>query len=146
MFHQLLPAMLHPDHDTRIGAHQIFSVVLVPSSIAPQSDHDVSDSKKNVLYPRTLSRTVSVFSSSAALFDKMKHQRVQHVEPNKSKPSGDVGQGNNTGGVLNRIKSGYNRVQSFRPSAPEPDSTTKSIKQMVRLKSVSISCITQQTY
>ncbi|XP_042048331.1 protein SEMI-ROLLED LEAF 2-like isoform X2 [Salvia splendens] len=130
LFHQLLPAMLHPDHDTRIGAHQIFSVVLVPSSIAPQSDHDVSDSKKNVLYPRTLSRTVSVFSSSAALFDKMKHQRVQHAEPNKSKPSGDVGQENNTGGVLNRIKSGYNRVQSFRQSAPEPDSTTKSIKQM----------------
>ncbi|KAL1549971.1 protein SEMI-ROLLED LEAF 2-like isoform X2 [Salvia divinorum] len=131
LFHQLLPAMLHPDHDTRIGAHQIFSVVLVPSSIAPQSDHDVSDSKKNVLYPRTLSRTVSVFSSSAALFDKMTHQRVQHAsEPNKIKPSGDVGQGNNTGGVLNRIKSGYNRVQSFRPPVPDADSTTKSNKQM----------------
>lgn len=139
--------MLHPDHDTRIGAHQIFSVVLVPSSIAPQSDHDVSDSKKNVLYPRTLSRTVSVFSSSAALFDKMKHQKVQHAsEPNKSNPSGDVGQGNNTGGVLNRIKSGYNRVQSFRTPVTDADSTTKSIKEMVRLKAVFLSCITQQSY
>lgn len=145
LFHQLLPAMLHPDHDTRIGAHQIFSVVLVPSSIAPQSDHAVSDSKKNVLYPRTLSRTVSVFSSSAALFDKMKHQRIQPKEnpsePNKDKPSGDVGQGNNTGGVLNRIKSSYSRVQSFRPPAQEADSTTKPIKQMVRLEDVSLSCI-----
>ncbi|XP_042053814.1 protein SEMI-ROLLED LEAF 2-like isoform X2 [Salvia splendens] len=146
LFHQLLPAMLHPDHDTRIGAHQIFSVVLVPSSIAPQSDHDVSDSKKNVLYPRTLSRTVSVFSSSAALFDKMKHQRAQHAsEPNKSKPSGDVGQGNNTGGVLNRIKSGYNRVQSFRAPVTDADSTTKSVKQMdvvpLRLSSHQISLL-----
>ncbi|XP_041997859.1 protein SEMI-ROLLED LEAF 2-like [Salvia splendens] len=127
LFHQLLPAMLHPDHDTSIGAHQIFSVVLVPSSIAPQSDHVVSDSKKNVLYPRTLSRTVSVFSSSGALFDKMKHQRV---ELNQEKPSGDVGQGNNTSGVLNRIKSGYSRVQSFKPTAPNADATTKSSKQM----------------
>lgn len=120
--------MLHPDHNTSIGAHQIFSVVLVPSSIAPQSDHAVSDSKKNVLYPRTLSRTVSVFSSSGALFDKMKHQRA---EQSQEKPSGDVGQGNNTGGVLNRIKSGYSRVQSFKPTAPNVDATTKSSKQMV---------------
>ncbi|XP_047944799.1 protein SEMI-ROLLED LEAF 2-like isoform X5 [Salvia hispanica] len=127
LFHQLLPAMLHPDHNTSIGAHQIFSVVLVPSSIAPQSDHAVSDSKKNVLYPRTLSRTVSVFSSSGALFDKMKHQRA---EQSQEKPSGDVGQGNNTGGVLNRIKSGYSRVQSFKPTAPNVDATTKSSKQM----------------
>ncbi|KAL1555311.1 protein SEMI-ROLLED LEAF 2-like [Salvia divinorum] len=131
LFHQLLPAMLHPDHDTSIGAHQIFSVVLVPSSIAPQSDHAVSESKKNVLYPRTLSRTVSVFSSSAALFDKMKHQRVQPPsELKQEKPSGDVGQGNNTGGVLNRIKSSYSRVQSFKPTDPNADATTKSSKQM----------------
>ncbi|KAJ6749790.1 hypothetical protein OIU85_000424 [Salix viminalis] len=33
LFHQLLPAMLHPDHETRVGAHRIFSVVLVPSSL-----------------------------------------------------------------------------------------------------------------
>ncbi|KAJ6756298.1 putative EXPRESSED-RELATED [Salix purpurea] len=30
LFHQLLPAMVHPDHETRVGAHRIFSVVLVP--------------------------------------------------------------------------------------------------------------------
>lgn len=134
LFHQLLPAMLHPDHDTRIGAHQIFSVVLVPTSIAPQSDHAVSESKKNVLYPRTLSRTVSVFSSSAALFDKLKHQRIQSreipSELNKEKPSDDIGQGNSAGGVFNRLKSSYSRVQSFRTPVPDADSTTKSSKEM----------------
>lgn len=129
--------MLHPDHDTRIGAHQIFSVVLVPTSIAPQSDHAVSESKKNVLYPRTLSRTVSVFSSSAALFDKLKHQRIQSreipCELNKEKPSDDIGQGNSAGGVFNRLKSSYSRVQSFRTPVPDADSTTKSSKEMVSL-------------
>ncbi|KAH6818785.1 hypothetical protein C2S51_002388 [Perilla frutescens var. frutescens] len=134
LFHQLLPAMLHPDHDTRIGAHQIFSVVLVPSSIAPQSDHTVSDSKKNVLYPRTLSRTVSVFSSSAALFDKLKNQRIKSretpCEVNKEKSLGDIGQGNSTSGVFNRIKSSYSQAQSFRTPAPDADSTTKSSKEL----------------
>lgn len=129
--------MLHPDHDTRIGAHQIFSVVLVPTSIAPQSDHTVSESKKNVLYPRTLSRTVSVFSSSAALFDKLKHQRIQSreipSELNKEKPSGDIGQGNSASGVFNRLKSSYSRVQSFRTPVPDADSTTKPSKEMVSL-------------
>ncbi|KAL3339115.1 hypothetical protein AABB24_027973 [Solanum stoloniferum] len=39
LFHQLLPAMVHPDHETRVGAHRIFSVVLVPSSVSPQKLH-----------------------------------------------------------------------------------------------------------
>ncbi|XP_076955058.1 protein SEMI-ROLLED LEAF 2-like [Bidens hawaiensis] len=37
LFHQLLPAMVHKDHETRVGSHRIFSVVLVPSSVCPQS-------------------------------------------------------------------------------------------------------------
>ncbi|KAF7824269.1 protein EFR3-like protein cmp44E-like isoform X1 [Senna tora] len=31
LFHQLLMAMAHPDPETRIGAHSVFSVVLMPS-------------------------------------------------------------------------------------------------------------------
>ncbi|KAL8459913.1 hypothetical protein ACS0TY_031715 [Phlomoides rotata] len=112
LFHQLLPAMVHPDHETRVGAHQIFSVVLVPSSVCPHLDSDVSDSKKNVDLPRSLSRTVSVFSSSAALFEKLKRQQ----NPSKENDI-DV---NNENGVMNRIKSTYSRVYSFR-SSPPPD-------------------------
>ncbi|XP_020236006.1 protein EFR3 homolog cmp44E isoform X1 [Cajanus cajan] len=39
LFHQLLLAMAHPDHETRVGAHSVFSLVLMPSPFSPQSDH-----------------------------------------------------------------------------------------------------------
>ncbi|GFP92232.1 protein efr3 homolog b [Phtheirospermum japonicum] len=125
LFHQLLPAMLHPDHETRIGAHQIFSVVLVPTSVSPQSDPAVLDPNKKMDFPRTLSRTVSVFSSSAALFEKLKKQRNNSKENlselNKDKVSGDdAEQKNNMNGVLNRVRTSYSRVYSFR-SAPATD-------------------------
>ncbi|KAL6530459.1 hypothetical protein OROMI_028348 [Orobanche minor] len=131
LFHQLLPAMLHPDHDTRIGAHQIFSVVLVPSSVSPQTDPVMPDSNKKMEFPRTLSRTVSVFSSSAALFEKLKKQKNNSKEnvldSNKEKVSGDVEQKNNGIGVLNRVRSTYSRVYSFRSSTtPDAASVTKS--------------------
>ncbi|KAA8531396.1 hypothetical protein F0562_006108 [Nyssa sinensis] len=35
LFHQLLLAMAHPDHETRVGAHHVFSFVLMPSLICP---------------------------------------------------------------------------------------------------------------
>ncbi|KAK4855441.1 hypothetical protein QYF36_007361 [Acer negundo] len=38
LFHQLLHAMTHPDHETRVGAHSVFSVVLMPSLLSPWSD------------------------------------------------------------------------------------------------------------
>ncbi|KAJ1387867.1 Armadillo-type fold [Sesbania bispinosa] len=38
LFHQLLLAMAHPDHETRIGAHSVFSIVLMPSLFSPQLD------------------------------------------------------------------------------------------------------------
>lgn len=128
--------MLHPDHDTRIGAHQIFSVVLVPSSIAPQSDPVVSD-KKNVLFPRTLSRTVSVFSSSAALFEKLKNQRHNKEPPREvinERFSGEIEQRNGRSGVLNKIKSSYSRVSSIRSTPPPPEvESVKPNKEAVRL-------------
>ncbi|KAL6540512.1 hypothetical protein OROMI_024395 [Orobanche minor] len=126
LFHQLLPAMVHPDYETRIGAHQIFSVVLVPSSVCPHSGSAVHDSTKNTGFPRTLSRTVSVFSSSAALFEKLKNQR-NHLKESQYEPRNE----NQTNGVLNRIKSTYSRVYSSRHSpAPDADSATKSSKEV----------------
>lgn len=38
LFHQLLLAMAHPDHETRIGAHDIFSIVLMPSIKCPRME------------------------------------------------------------------------------------------------------------
>ncbi|XVF65548.1 hypothetical protein PTKIN_Ptkin09bG0257800 [Pterospermum kingtungense] len=40
LFHQLLLAMAHPDHETRVGAHSIFSIVLMPSMLSPWSDQN----------------------------------------------------------------------------------------------------------
>lgn len=80
LFHQLLPAMVHPDHETRVGAHRIFSVVLVPSSVFPRSSSSVRETKKALDLPRTLSRTVSVFSSSAALFEKLRKENFSSQE------------------------------------------------------------------
>lgn len=71
LFHHLLLAMVHPDRETHVGAHRIFSVVLVPSSVCPRACASTLDPNANDLR-RTLSRTVSVFSSSAALFGKLK--------------------------------------------------------------------------
>uniref|UniRef100_A0A0D9VLT9 Uncharacterized protein n=1 Tax=Leersia perrieri TaxID=77586 RepID=A0A0D9VLT9_9ORYZ len=71
LFHQLLLAMVYPDCETHLGAHRIFSVVLVPSSVSPCSFSGSSQTSKIDL-KRTLSRTTSVFSSSAALFGKLK--------------------------------------------------------------------------
>ncbi|KAG8367897.1 hypothetical protein BUALT_Bualt16G0120500 [Buddleja alternifolia] len=134
LFHQLLPAMVHPDHETRIGAHQIFSVVLVPSSVSPQPDLAVSNSQKNIDFPRTLSRTVSVFSSSAALFEKLRNQRTSSKENlyelSNEKGSGDSEQKDNTSGVMDRIKSTYSRVYSFRSPSPDADSATDSSKEV----------------
>ncbi|KAK1267713.1 hypothetical protein QJS04_geneDACA015603 [Acorus gramineus] len=80
LFHQLLLAMVYPDSETRVGAHRIFSVVLVPSSVCPHPCSVSSDSSKTYDLQRTLSRTVSVFSSSAALFEKLRKERYSFRE------------------------------------------------------------------
>ncbi|XP_031270951.1 uncharacterized protein LOC116129348 [Pistacia vera] len=116
LFHQLLPAMVHPDHETRIGAHQIFSVVLVPSSVHPSTNN--SEPKKAMDLPRALSRTVSVFSSSAALFDKLRSDKsLSRENPYQDNKNNVVSEGqprNNNNGVLNRLKSSYSRVYSVK--------------------------------
>ncbi|KAG0482066.1 hypothetical protein HPP92_010150 [Vanilla planifolia] len=75
LFHQLLLAMVHPDCETRVGAHRIFSIVLVPASLCPYPSANLESTQKYDL-KRTLSRTVSVFSSSAALFDKLLRDKL----------------------------------------------------------------------
>ncbi|PAN03982.1 hypothetical protein PAHAL_1G032700 [Panicum hallii] len=75
LFHQLLLAMVHPDHETRVAAHRIFSVVIVPSSVSPFPNLKSPDQRRKHEVQRTLSRAVSVFSSSAALFDKLRWEK-----------------------------------------------------------------------
>ncbi|KAE8098791.1 hypothetical protein FH972_016828 [Carpinus fangiana] len=118
LFHQLLPAMVHPDHETRIGAHRVFSVVLVPSSFFPRPSSPIPESNKASDLPRTLSRTVSVFSSSAALFEKLKKEKFSSRESfslDSKETSANEGDPRNTdNGMLNRLKSSYTRVYSMK--------------------------------
>ncbi|KAK1412920.1 hypothetical protein QVD17_34524 [Tagetes erecta] len=109
LFHQLLPAMVHQDSETRIGAHRIFSVVLVPSSVCPRASSDMAVDPNNI--QRSLSRNVSAFSSSAALIQKMKKDKSTI---GKVKVHNDVGQKTNNGGMLTKIKSSYSRTYSMK--------------------------------
>ncbi|KAL2329335.1 hypothetical protein Fmac_022762 [Flemingia macrophylla] len=111
LFHQLLLAMVHADHETRVGAHRIFSVVLVPSSVCPQPSSLEPPLTKGADIQRMLSRNVSVFSSSAALFEKL--ERKQNSLPEDD--SNTDGKANDN--ILNRLKSTYSRTGSKRKSA-----------------------------
>ncbi|KAF7148752.1 hypothetical protein RHSIM_Rhsim03G0019100 [Rhododendron simsii] len=153
LFHQLLPAMVHPDHETRIGAHRIFSVVLVPSSVRPHTSSSVTESKNGADFARTLSRTVSVFSSSAALFEKLRNEksssRENVTQENKQSLVTEGQQQNGNDGMLNRIKSAYSRGYSVKssPVLPTADegSTNNSNKELeavsLRLSSRQISLL-----
>ncbi|CAL0326641.1 unnamed protein product [Lupinus luteus] len=110
LFHELFQAMAHPDHETRAVAHRIFSVVLVPTSVFPRPY------ATTLGLPRTLSRAVSVFSSSAALFQKLRLEKRSSSENlrlyNKENTSGEIEPANSNGGILNKLKSSYSRVDS----------------------------------
>lgn len=135
LFHQLLPAMGHPDYETRIGAHRIFSVVLVPSSVRPFKGSAMPESiKKATDLQRTLSRTVSVFSSSAALFEKLKKQtHTFHENVNQGEKENIIEeeQRNRNSGMLNRIRSSYSRVYSIKPEVDE-DLIKKTNKEVIQ--------------
>ncbi|RLM78290.1 uncharacterized protein C2845_PM12G02830 [Panicum miliaceum] len=104
LFHQLLLAMVHPDHETRVAAHRIFSVVIVPSSVSPFPNLKSPDQRRKHEVQRTLSRAVSVFSSSAALFDKLRWKKNSFRE-------------NIHEGIMNRILHG-SKASIFEALAP----------------------------
>lgn len=134
--------MVHPDHETRIGAHRIFSVVLVPSSVRPRINSAVTESKNSADFARTLSRTVSVFSSSAALFEKLRNEksssRENVTQENKQKLVTEGQQQNGNAGMLDRIKSAYSQSYSVKslPVLPtvDEDSMNNGNKELVGSK------------
>ncbi|KAF3783263.1 EFR3-like protein [Nymphaea thermarum] len=78
---QLLKAMIHPDTETRLIAHRIFTVLLVPASIHARHDC-MSLHMESVYEPRRLhSRTATIFSSASKLFEKLRREKEgPHVE------------------------------------------------------------------
>lgn len=123
LFHQILLAMVSPDHETRLVAHRVFSVVLVPSSVCPRPKSAHPQSTKTGGIQRTLSRTVSVFSSSAALFDKLKKEQTssQDSMAGKEKTFNAKSLVKNQS-MLKRLTSSYSRAYTVkRNSLPGTD-------------------------
>ncbi|KAJ7515837.1 hypothetical protein O6H91_22G030400 [Diphasiastrum complanatum] len=69
LFHQLVRAMVHPDIDTRIGAHSIFATLIIPPSIFSKSDFFLVQSE----YSQSghSSRISLALASTAVLFEKL---------------------------------------------------------------------------
>ncbi|XP_020258903.1 uncharacterized protein LOC109835337, partial [Asparagus officinalis] len=63
---QLVKTMMHPDIETRIGAHQIFSVILVRSETYLKLEYE---------YKKWQSKSTSAFASATALFEKLRREK-----------------------------------------------------------------------
>ncbi|KAL2642862.1 hypothetical protein R1flu_010449 [Riccia fluitans] len=73
LFQQLLQAMIHPDVESRVKAHHVFALLLVPS-IYPRGEDFIRGQTR----PETstmFSRTSAVFASAAALFEKLRGEK-----------------------------------------------------------------------
>lgn len=130
--------MVYADHETRVGAHRIFSVVLIPSSISPHQSNN-PNRKKATDFHRTLSRNVSVFSSSAALFDKLGKEQSSSQESTststekKIKFVGVEDPKPNNMSMLSRLKSSYSRAYSVKKvPSPANENMSNSDKEPVR--------------
>lgn len=76
LFNELLQAMLHPDMGTRVGAHRIFVLLLVPSSVTQSSQYEQQLlPHSDVPSPSRSKKRVSAFSSAAALFERLRRER-----------------------------------------------------------------------
>ncbi|PKA54757.1 hypothetical protein AXF42_Ash000592 [Apostasia shenzhenica] len=71
LFHQLVLAMSHPDHETRVGSHRIFSAVLAPSVVPPWSIPPISVLPRGYNKRETLFVALSGFSSSETILEKL---------------------------------------------------------------------------
>ncbi|XP_066381318.1 protein SEMI-ROLLED LEAF 2-like isoform X1 [Miscanthus floridulus] len=69
LLQQILKSMIHTDIDTRVGAHHMFSAIIVrgPSHLRSESEY-LYETKKQ-------SRTTSVFASATALLEKLRREK-----------------------------------------------------------------------
>ncbi|KAK3147444.1 hypothetical protein QOZ80_3BG0282450 [Eleusine coracana subsp. coracana] len=78
LLQQILKSMVHPDIDTRVGAHHMFSAIVVRGPGHPRSESEyLYETKKQ-------SRTTSVFASATALLEKLRREK-ENLGSDKSK-------------------------------------------------------------
>ncbi|KQK21991.1 uncharacterized protein LOC100831072 isoform X2 [Brachypodium distachyon] len=70
LLQQILKSMVHPDVDTRVGAHHIFSAVIVRGR-----SHQRGDSEFLYETKKWQSRATSVFASATALLEKLRREK-----------------------------------------------------------------------
>jgi hypothetical protein len=70
LLQQILKSMVHPDTDTRVGAHHIFSAVIVRGP-----SHQRGDSEYLYETKKWQSRATSVFASATALLEKLRREK-----------------------------------------------------------------------
>ncbi|KAL6645700.1 hypothetical protein ACP70R_017308 [Stipagrostis hirtigluma subsp. patula] len=76
LLQQLLKSMIHPDVDTRVGAHHMFSAVIVRGPSHPRNESEyLYDTKK------WQSRSTSVFASATALLEKLRKEKESSDKP-----------------------------------------------------------------
>ncbi|XP_031385287.1 protein SEMI-ROLLED LEAF 2 isoform X2 [Punica granatum] len=80
---QILRAMLHPDPEVRVGAHQMFSILLIPNSARPR--HEISYLRANCLYEprRWQSSTASALASVTVRLEKLRKEKNGIIIPEK---------------------------------------------------------------
>ncbi|XP_057960822.1 protein SEMI-ROLLED LEAF 2 isoform X2 [Malania oleifera] len=116
---QLLKVMLHPDLETRVGAHQLFSALLIPVPNYPR--HEVASMRSGYLYEprRWRSATASAFASISALLEKLRREK----DGNKLEKLGnaiqdeckerDIGEEELKQGRAHKNSSNFYKISSF---------------------------------
>ncbi|PIA29757.1 hypothetical protein AQUCO_05800089v1 [Aquilegia coerulea] len=111
LFHQLILAMAHPDPETRVWAHRVFSVVLMPSLYRPWSDSNEKQSP-SFLSSGSLSQKVRNGGFSVrgerrdevdATGEGLRDEESQNVDPGLSRYT---------------VRSSRGQVYSFKLSSP----------------------------
>ncbi|KAL0379872.1 UNVERIFIED_CONTAM: protein SEMI-ROLLED LEAF 2 [Sesamum angustifolium] len=145
LFHQILLAMVSPDHETRLGAHRIFSVVLVPSSVCPHIANTSQCSTTGADLGRTLSRSASAFSSSAAIFEKLRkeHGSLPKIVDQADETMTDTEGNSKDQSLLTRLKSSYSRKATIKrhslpPALGNMENELKGISLKLKTRQISL--------
>ncbi|KAL5702901.1 hypothetical protein ACHQM5_028062 [Ranunculus cassubicifolius] len=80
LFHQLILAMAHPDPETRVWAHRLFSVVLMPSLYRPWSEPQGKPSSASDDVSQRMNGTLSVQSESREQLDVANEKEKKNID------------------------------------------------------------------
>ncbi|KAJ7980704.1 Arm repeat superfamily protein [Quillaja saponaria] len=110
LFHHLLLAMAHPDHETRVGAHSVFSIVLMPSLFSAELGQKTKMSGK----------VKGGGSGAAEPLNRGQEERLKIGDVNETSPSHDHG-------FISAFTDGKKELSSLRLSSHQVSLLLSSI-------------------